>query len=761
MHVHTLADARARIRRLQRESQYLESFFSLQLEGYEAHFAVDFSELYAYAFPLRELFDALKDEVSHEELARRDRQRVAGFALLEVLQRQVLLLPPYLSEMRRMLRYLRGSEISALEDFVLKMQSDAMARARAEESIRRSLEGFEEAPMLRQDDVLELAKEALKELFSVVEALTGRFEDGLARLRALAEREQLVLWSDPLPDVTVDQNMAFGDTVPWARELATKRRGHRTSSLIDAWAAGYVREINKQIVPSRSILFLVSRSEHFQHTVEPGLLLSIPELDEPLSPFWNMDRVLAYVIFCEQDVATSLSRTRDYAKQVDSFLSSLRALEEQIAGALVPPGTAPEDSPAYDASRRALNLVEDKLEGFENLSLASAGPEPWAHRMRQAVAATIDARHAKWGLFLEELSDLFGAPDMRRALAEECGRVFANFGQEAFRLYSLLDLTARDVARDLPPHVFDCPPMRHIRVEDMRVIAVQIGDSLSSLHLHTEETQRIAAGFCQQIGRSPEAAFRYLLVEIATQPLLQPETHLFLAFVHAAVGSFTAAANELKVATDSYLDTAIPPEFEFVQAICLRLKREIGQALHAIDRALQAAPDDPRYLKEKGVILWLEAAKSDDPQSVLKHAYDATQQALDAIENGVDLKLECLRNLAHYSLEMFEVTGEGDHLNRARDETARYERLAGTKPGEWPAGYLYTKGKLLLVEATLTRPRAEQRELCNQAIQLLEQGLATTREYDRLIRLELAKAHTLIAEAPKSSPSARRPNNQQ
>jgi hypothetical protein len=256
---------------LQREAKLAIDDHTAIVENKPAiRYVVDFSEVYAFAFPREtavrmRLFNDEDEQTS--ELLQRDALENLFFRTPEA----TVLLPPYAIELQSLIAKLRVGHFDRLI-----REMDQAAR-----DIERVVQVKEVQDLLAElQGGQELSAEKLQHALAVFERHAThllllhqhRGDVPLKKITRLVQSERIIPLAEKLVKVEPDEETRDR----WYQKL-TERRGHEHtgSSYIDAVAMGMLAALNRRLEPENVRLIFVTRSDHmhavFQEEYDAGL----------------------------------------------------------------------------------------------------------------------------------------------------------------------------------------------------------------------------------------------------------------------------------------------------------------------------------------------------------------------------------------------------------------------------------------------------------------------------------------------------------
>lgn len=272
------------------ELDILRTDLELAQEGWTLHFAIDFAELFAFAFPLTQTPHlAPQPEEPGSETFTREQATLAflfskwGEQVLSGV-RSLILLPPYKEELSAALRafQLRRFEAYSYTGILRTLQSRAYGHAYGQ--IRNLVVRYIQEKKVPESprDRAAIASYIEEEYPDVVSLVaTTDTQAGLSVLKAILDSgiissvnnhfiEEYPLQAGKVLDLRdiLDDNTIKQNSQKWLTKLNEVRPERTVANSIDASACAMIRAINKELLEHQSVLLIFSHSRAIKAIAE-------------------------------------------------------------------------------------------------------------------------------------------------------------------------------------------------------------------------------------------------------------------------------------------------------------------------------------------------------------------------------------------------------------------------------------------------------------------------------------------------------------
>ena len=711
------------IRTLERRLLEATTFFDLAMtKNFKLHLAVDFSEVHAYL--ISPPSDYVKDRNKLMRLM------VALYYLFDCAKTTLILLPPYIAEMRDILVAMLARSI---EDFVTSLLDQG---SKLEEILENLLARYGSFSELAPEKVAEIVKSHFPELItSILKHLYSavQLKEVQARLKKLLADGKLVYfhdyqyWPKGSNWLTIKDNELATASDRFYQVISKTRRYERPlQSRRDAQACLYVERINDAL-PENEVLILLTHSQELLEAA--GSLLSIgdyvkanfPERARSLSLLVPVETVFVFLLCLEYfDNRISVKKTKTRLERLYALVSGLCSNLDVIEHAR-----------------------EGKIAGREDLEHAKrALAERHADTMRlihqyQLVASAIEANsiltkyiaRVEGGLrrrehrLTNQIADfarlLIESKSVRGALIKEATDTLHDLLlQEGFEHYFL------DIARSVE---FGYPISARLkghllRLRDRRLEGAfqRFLDVVAGASRHVERGR----------GRLGEAFLD--LWKVIANRTSSPEAFLVAGFLSFHFGTVKKACAYFEMATE--LAESIPvssdvrTRIKFFLALAYRVLSRIERSTSYLRKAnnildslaTASLARTASWKKEKAVVefmKWEESAKSE----CFMRGIHLTIDGLKATAEDNELLAYLRNNLAFSFCRAFEMSGNTLFLDVAEKQL---KKLSSEIPDErlWEADFVDSKAEFLLARAIAEADERRSLALFDEALALVEEA---------------------------------------
>ena len=709
----TQDDRSKRFRTWAKEFENYESFANKQFDytlttirdldflraGKKLLFAVDFAELYSYAFPFSTKMigpTKLKDDL--RGIARS--QIALSFVFSDELSKKLLLLPPYLVELRDKMgsvarHAMKGYEVTHLGDEIIRKftsKNRLSLLERAQSILESYVPGSSELNDEDWHTLTSFVQVNFMDLFLAAEAFHMK---GAKTISGLVNSGKLQTISDFWESTPIEVDLiAQHDETKALRSLFSKKRKslHQVrSNYLDALALQMIKEINKERNSNGELLLLVTHSHATKEVADEKIKIDLEGYEGVTGITRNLDLMLNYLVHREGEKTDHREAVWDQTKRklkiTLNWLEAYRAELEKIRELSNNLRNEELDRPvSIVLGRKAKHAIEtlenvkQKYEEFSNLKLVLRRKPSLTHFVGRLEENERNALN-----IVREVIEFIDRPAMQIRLNDEFSDIFRD-------LYLLRDKLRRisDIDIFAFPAIFD-----ELTIEEYyhqgnhkrkTVVVCFIRDSRCTIQLYDENIQKIALRIAKDAkSKVPKSIGQALdsLISIVDSPEIQPEGHLLLALVYGSLNKVDSALNEIKLAFSDQRDLSkinalfssrahrpnrvrhASPSYHEIYYLEANLLYSIGKvkdALVSIQNALAFEPKDPRFLHLISYLIWLDnvygnirrAGNDGDSQkrsASLDLCIRYAEAALQNVHSDVHLKARILNNLAWFYLE--------------------------------------------------------------------------------------------------------------
>lgn len=668
------------------------------MESYRFHIAVDFSEVFAFAFPSIERLGGWRLPAKPPDAEDFIREQIAlAFAFYGLSNAGVVLLPPYEVELRDSVQLFQKKLIgfegefqlsrAAIEELVGQLKGDV----RLAELARKHQE-VGELTRAERSDLLSVLRGSYRDLYELLIVLFATSREPYKRLQEMINANQLV----PLDTyaagnwrgVVLDHERILGDRGKFVEDIQRSRKESRYyASILDATACSYLAELNRQLIPMNEALLLVTRGSTGDVLRKHPLRLVVAGAESSLSSALSPTDL--YVLL--------LHRRESLSKTLDAIENS-RCLQKEF----------------HSVKKELDALTQQSMSNWRNDVLSRKAAEVLRRVREDYIAAEALSVIAAREEYLREYADASDLQRLPEDDAEFIQRVIGlivdysplteDIDQELTRLLgnSWSGYSALDTCLGLRPEVVNLEAVARMDVEELTAQALPHRFELAGLSSRglpynvvfvSNALGEIAKRFAGGGPARPEevqSAFEEL-VELVDKEPASSEVHLLVAFVQAISGHLDIGLKEAQKAGE--LPGDMQPEGWFLEAVLLRMLARYSEALAKCEKALQSNSEDPRFLKEMGYVIWSMCQMQIPCEFTIDDAINFTQRAKErSREDG--LLPWILNNLAYYR---YQRDREGDY-EAAYELMEELERAVSVE--RWNGYFLHTHAVVLELYVT-------------------------------------------------------------
>ncbi len=600
-------------------------------------YAVDFSEIYAYAFPektAKEFSLSLIDEPDEANIRVSElRQRLALNRLFEGTEK-VILLEPYITELRAFWARFQQQQVQSFVDQMpklLKISADPKFKELSDIAIQAE----QNAQPLSQADLKKIADYFEEQGEELLYCLALRDRDPISRITRLFQHDRFEDL-DALVDV---EGLESDRTIDELYERLLARRGEEakntdtpTASNLDAIAMALLKVANQVLRSKKIKLLLVTRSEAMHDVFNQ---ISWQDLDDPnqVHPSNETDKFLRhprifsiYSVLDSHDPEEVLHLLEERLKTVEAFLAPIDS--EGLSEFSSAQNQAHIRNCLTQIQRdwKSTKSLEETLDGAADIEKLSTHPatQQQDDKNIQRVFQLLNNRQELKEYIFDRLKDL------TKALEQKHG-----FLSVVFPKQQALDAIEAEAHENI--YILKAP-----------------SDVPYSLEFYSDAAKQLLSVFKAGEDYSLNQIFQFVEQGFREEP--NYEYFLAIACVWGTLGWWKQAETYCESAVELAKAEDIPThEGHFFLAICLRkstdglsFDQQLNRCLESIKHLNLAIEQkqkylkksDPRYLKEKGLeILRLHidfSGKSKEATQAIKTAQKSLKDNLSP-EKGLEL----------------------------------------------------------------------------------------------------------------------------
>lgn len=637
------------------ESLTRAEHFILLRDQYKIHIAADFSEVFAYCFPA---FDKLSVRMPTAAAPGDDeftRQQLGVAYLFRSLGKGgILLLPPYEVELQDRLTVLRGRMAVLRGAFAVSRDSikGLVAEMRHKLDIDAVASKMAEGIALTADENRSLVgalKMYLPEMYRELLLLYSDPETGAQAIDALLKSSTLL----DLHTFAVDrkwqiEQFSHERVIETYQETLTHLMKRRPvtdyySNCLDAMAIQYVSILNAEVIPKGEVLLLASRGATARLAKRSKASVKAGNRSKEIELSWTPDELYTCLLYdaCRTDegrkrIESLKQLTRQYMRLSDDLKSMGSPNANPTRARILCQEMKPilEQAVACYNDQQALRMVG---------SFAS-DLSPELDRISSIRKPTEDAAFAKTVLQLIQ-----GDKQIFDEINSQLDRVVGTTSEYYLQLGTYLGLREE---------IIDLKQTAALRVDKIASVSLPhkyeiagwVGEGMPyKIKFQSEGVAKVVERFTRAHMTPEDLADAFQgLAHLIKQKPDDDEVHLLVAYVQALSGQHKIALREVGRAVD--LSSHSNPEAHFLQAVLRRMDGDLKGALFSCELATKGNPDNARYLKELGYIIWQCLAAKKACEYSLDDAIQLTQKAMRVYEDP-ELLPSIVNNLAYYLSE--------------------------------------------------------------------------------------------------------------
>ncbi len=689
---------------LQADMDTIDQILKLSDEGFSIYGALDFSELYTYAFPLTAGIERWSRDF-RKNLAREACLQIALSYIIAgdrtILEKELLMLPSHLIELRdRMSLLSRG--IHKIYQGSMSFERHAVSRIISElggeNEIREELALHKATGQVRESLMVKLIGlgENYESLVPLLGFLSGDTAKGFSAIRELIEQKRIRDVVEMWPSTKRTLRIARKSSSTWTNQIQQLRDDpdRYYASRMDGEALSLLFVLNRILSRENKLVVLLTHSRTVLEVagkVTIGDVLHDVDSDLPvvISPQWATVYLAHHGLNAE--------RTRHMLRKSKQRISEIRRLEGII-----------DNIHAREAGREAagrIGMYEKKIAVLqeqlakrirraEQLALASQ-----SKKFIRGVARPHLHRQDRFVKMLSSLNNLLADADVSQRLAMEASEHFESVPSFWAAMMSTLSVQAMGFslkgAKKIVIGFFKKGTYARIA---KTVLEGEIQNLTYTLQFRNERTRRCARRIASKLRDGDHIGALRALLGLIEPVRLSTEDHLLIAYFLVTVREYSLAQDEIRRGLQ--LKDGLVHELQFLRALIARQHREFGRGIYACRRAINCKRkwqeehlpeedrrEDPRYHNELGFELCLKADEGIRESKALVAAlrkglacYDTARKWVAADEK---LKLRIMNNRAYTLMRIFELTNLSEDFSAMASALSELDRaLAGQEDAE-------------------------------------------------------------------------------
>jgi hypothetical protein len=282
-----------RMRSIRYHLAAIEHDIELSMAGWKINYAVDYCELYRYAFPLYRLLSDGAERLLIESERREVVDKTAAMALLLKgigLNERIILLPSYAVELNEFLNNISSSQ-KVIIDYIERAKSaPSMLEDHDKEILEKFIRCIDESENIPKDiriDTLNLLIRQCRELLfmwlsalqpgvSLLRNIIGDKAKTISTVADLIKNDDA--WSETgglLKNITLEQTISG----KWF-EMLQKVRNRYISDLIDAIAMESIERLNSHLIKKKQVVLILSDAPTMTRTLNWDIIdIKPPEME--------------------------------------------------------------------------------------------------------------------------------------------------------------------------------------------------------------------------------------------------------------------------------------------------------------------------------------------------------------------------------------------------------------------------------------------------------------------------------------------------
>lgn len=331
----------------------LKSDLELAEQGWTLHFAIDFAELFAFAFPLTQI-SHMSRKPRESETDAHSREQATLTILFANWKEQILtnvqsliLLPPYLEELRTALRFIQYKRVDA---YSWPGIMDELQKGSSKESYKKIAEivkRYRETGRAPDSDSERnaIATYIGTEYPDVVSSLLTTTDSrvGLSVLRTVVDagtvqsgqshfpkHHQLQLGKKLYLDDIWEERFFKQRSEEWLPSFNEKRPDREVANIFDAQACAITSAINERLLEHKAVLLIISHSRAVRDVTKTvALATGAYNKSESKTGVRDLDYLWLYYVHKENNRKATLQRINDNLELLNQLAVSRKMLKNE------------------------------------------------------------------------------------------------------------------------------------------------------------------------------------------------------------------------------------------------------------------------------------------------------------------------------------------------------------------------------------------------------------------------------------------------
>jgi tetratricopeptide (TPR) repeat protein len=645
---------------------------------------------------------------------------------------ELILLPPHKSELLNHLRRIHDS--SHREKFDAKA---FRAKLLGENKIA-PLEAIAKMWNVKK----ELSANDLKTVVDFIGRHYGEFKiselidatAGVDLLQSLLEQGKVLMAEERFPNLDIDLNELRINVVPWYQTFLEERlTASEESNYHDAVACQIIQQINSNAVSKNEILVFVSRSTITLDILDRFSTKTQKEGAE-LSLSRNLDSIAALAGAMAQPNNQTLEKSyvNSFKILLGSFLQRFEDFEISSGDLrVIAPSVDLSDLKKLEEIGNEFNVVTVKIQSLINSGLfradKSLGKFNFSRMKQNTIMTFLISLLESEDSFVKEL-------DRREEKTKEAiDNLSVNIMQryEGMKILPLAeyeriaDQDSKKLAKTVP--IYGIGGELALIVKFQTVRGARLARNLFKRNLVTSTTQVTNAIDYRKI------------IDTEQSNNHSSDLDLLRAYLEAFLGNLSTAVTILECAITNEQNSNQKLEMLYALVFIHRKKEDTLRGLDICLKALSIDPDEPRLLRELGVLIWQSYnASREEVREEVKRIIGETPDvhlAIRYVTKSLKKRLvkehqfQCYNSLAYFYAEADEVKSAHNFLKQML--------ILQKDTDKWPARFHDTRGFVLFKSGLQTNGEQRKKKLFEALAEFeraLEIGGIIGRELDTVLK---------------------------
>jgi len=669
------------LRTLKTDLDVIHRLLALEDEGYAITCAIDFSELFAHAFPLTSAMTRWK-RAFRPHLEDETRLQVSLSYLLDedrdVCDPGLLILHPHLVELSNVLTAMSRSSYSLVRStsyLAGDIVKELVENLGGETAIAQFLSEHASNPGYLSGSLqkfLSSAGDQFDHILALFSLMSGDTETGFTRIRNLLATKAVVTTEEKWPNIRFSHSRIRRFARGWIQRIQQARRNDREerhhSTWTDGFAIAHLLELNARIAENKQVAVLVTHSRSILEATRSATLAVVrKDLDVNLPLVLSPDWAAIYLIH----QSGLKDRTRELLGETNRLLEAAVNARDEFSELW-----ADEKTASRNATARILEVelkAREHLASVEERALASQ-----ANRYSQIFRKAIMVKQQSHLALIRKVSEACRHENVSNFLAKSAAIDLEKFPAILKDVFTTMAIASFDLDE---AQTLLATPYGEVMADAFSkvVLSGDIREIPYTIQFREGRTQQALIRMIDLLGRSRALEAFHELVRMIEETNQGSEGQLLVAYLLYSLGHSHRALLAIEIGLEA---RGTKHELSFLKAIILRNNEEYALALEACENALEykqewaavanmvdTRDDDPRYFNEMSVIrhrLACETGKDEVAQEHLREAIRHAERTFELADADVALWIRALNNEAFYLIDLNTHLPSSDLLARAR-----------------------------------------------------------------------------------------------